>query len=241
VIDYATQNEVLGSRKFRMDTLADLAPQLNPGDVLFKSHVQDAYYHLQLRRCDREKLLFRIAGRFFRPLALNCGFSATTCLFTKFFCPVVQELRRQGHSLISYLYDLSGAPRTDCPETASTPADAERAGREIRLLFIELRLSLHPTKTDFSGKQALELLGIIVDTRRQLYLLSPEKLRKIASLARLFRQSCIRRKRRFLIGLGMVVDRRLPPSSRPHESRVWQGLYMLEIEVVWILRGATGR
>jgi hypothetical protein len=42
-------------------------------------------------------------------------------------------------------------------------------------------------------------------------------------------------------GLGMVVDRRLPPTSRTHESRVWQGLYRLEVEVVWILRGATGR
>lgn len=40
---------------------------------------------------------------------------------------------------------------------------------------------------------------------------------------------------------GGVVDRKLPPSSRHHESGVWQGLYRLEVEVVWILRGATGR
>jgi hypothetical protein len=70
---------------------------------------------------------------------------------------------------------FSGAPRTDCPDTPSTPADAERSGREIRRVFTELGLSLHPTKTDLPGKQALELLGIVVDTRRQLYLLSPEK------------------------------------------------------------------
>jgi hypothetical protein len=44
-----------------------------------------------------------------------------------------------------------------------------------------------------------------------------------------------------LLGLGMVVDRRLPPSSRTHESRVWQGLSRQEVGVVWILRGATGR
>jgi hypothetical protein len=42
VIDYTTQNEVLGSREFRMETLTDLAPQLKPGDVLFKAGVQDA-------------------------------------------------------------------------------------------------------------------------------------------------------------------------------------------------------
>jgi hypothetical protein len=128
VIDYITQNEVLGFRKFWMYTLADLAPQLKPEYVLLKADVQDAYYHLRLRRCDREKLLFRIAGRFFRPLALNCGLSAAPWLCTKFLRPVVQELRRQGHRLISYLDDLSGAPRTDCPDTPSTPADAEKLG-----------------------------------------------------------------------------------------------------------------
>jgi hypothetical protein len=58
VIDYTTQNEVLGFSKFRMDTLADLAPQLKPGEVFFKADVQDAFYHLRLRRCDRDKLLF---------------------------------------------------------------------------------------------------------------------------------------------------------------------------------------
>jgi hypothetical protein len=35
-----------------------------------------------------------------------------------------------------------------------------------------------------------------------------------------------------MLGLGMFVDRRLPPSSRHHESGVWQGLYRLEVEVV---------
>jgi hypothetical protein len=42
VVDYTTQNEVLGARKFKMDTLRDLAPQLSHGDALFKADVQDA-------------------------------------------------------------------------------------------------------------------------------------------------------------------------------------------------------
>jgi hypothetical protein len=44
-----------------------------------------------------------------------------------------------------------------------------------------------------------------------------------------------------LLGLMVVENRSLPPSSRYHESGVWQGLYMLNVEVIWILRGATGR
>jgi hypothetical protein len=39
-------------------------------------------------------------------------------------------------------------------------------------------------------------------------------------------------KTKVVLGLGMFVDRRLPPSSRHHESGVWQGLYRLEVEVV---------
>jgi hypothetical protein len=35
-----------------------------------------------------------------------------------------------------------------------------------------------------------------------------------------------------MLGLGMFVDRRLPPSSRHPDSGVWQGLYRLEVEVV---------
>jgi Reverse transcriptase (RNA-dependent DNA polymerase) len=196
VVDYSTQNEVLGARKFKMDTLAELAPQLRPGDALFNADVQDAYYHLRLRRCDRGKLLFRITGRSFRPLALNCGLSLAPWLFTKFLRPVVQDLRRQGHRVISYLDDLSGAPRTDHGDTPANQADAARAGRDIRELFGKLGLKLHPTKTDFQGKYALELLGIVVDTRRQLYLLSPSKLAKISQAARLLRLKAIRHTRR---------------------------------------------
>jgi hypothetical protein len=85
VVDYSTQNEVLGARKFKLDTLADLAPQLRPGDALLKADVKDAYYHLRLRRCKRDKLLFRIAGRWFRPLALNDCLQSSSDLWSKNF------------------------------------------------------------------------------------------------------------------------------------------------------------
>jgi hypothetical protein len=35
-----------------------------------------------------------------------------------------------------------------------------------------------------------------------------------------------------VLGLGLVLNRRLLPSSRNHESGMWQGLYRLEVEVV---------
>jgi hypothetical protein len=102
VIDYTPQNEHLETRKFRMDTLADLAPQLLPEDVLLKADVRDAYYHLGIRSCNQNKLLFRLGGRFFRPLALNCGLSPAPRLFNKFRetgNPCTPKARTQPHQL----------------------------------------------------------------------------------------------------------------------------------------------
>jgi hypothetical protein len=48
VIDYTTQNKVLQTRHFRVETLAELAPQLRPNESLIKADVKDAYYHLRL-------------------------------------------------------------------------------------------------------------------------------------------------------------------------------------------------
>jgi hypothetical protein len=59
-----------------------------------------------------------------------------------------------------------------------------RAGRDISTLLRPLGLWLLPTKSDFTGRRALEILGILVETRRALFLLSPAKLRKSEVAAR---------------------------------------------------------
>jgi hypothetical protein len=44
-----------------------------------------------------------------------------------------------------------------------------------------------------------------------------------------------------MMGLGIFENRRLPSSSRLHESGMWQRLYRLEIEMVRVLLCQTGR
>jgi Reverse transcriptase (RNA-dependent DNA polymerase) len=196
VVHYTTHNEVLASRKFRLETLSDLAPRKTQGDSLIEAEVEDAHYHLRMGRRDREKAHFHIARRFFRTLALNCGLSLAPSLFIKFLRPFIQELRRQGHRIISYLDDISGAHRTGSVDAPASQDDATRAGREIRSMFVELGLWLHSTKTDCLGKHALAVLGVVVNTRRDVYLLYHEKIRKTSLAARLFRLTCNRHERR---------------------------------------------
>jgi hypothetical protein len=52
-------------------------------------------------------------------------------------------------------------------------------GRDIYELFSRIGLTLNHTKSHLEDSRALEILGILVDTRLARYLLSPEKLSKV--------------------------------------------------------------
>jgi hypothetical protein len=62
VIDYMVVNECLEKSTFRMDQLSDLAPVLRREDYMFKADMQDAYYHLRLRKSDKPYLDFSVDG-----------------------------------------------------------------------------------------------------------------------------------------------------------------------------------
>jgi hypothetical protein len=119
--------------------------------------LHDVYYYVRIRRRDRHNLHFRLAGRFFQALARNCGLSPASRLFTKVLRPVIQELRSRGHRLISYRDDITGAPRASNQDLPATPEDATQAGIETCSLFKDFGITLHPKKSDISGKWALEL------------------------------------------------------------------------------------
>lgn len=220
VIDYSVVNESLDQRTFRMDQLGDLAAVLHPRDRLFKADITDAYYHLRLRRSDQERLSFMVDGEVYVPLCLNCGLSVAPWFFTKAMRPVVAFLRARGHRVFSYLDDFFGAARPSSIGPASRE-DTQMLGQEMRSLFTRLGLALHPDKCDFGGKRQLEILGIVVDTDRALFVLSPAKLRKVEGHARRLLRYASRNKRcvkatdiRQFAGLGnsvspAVVDARL--------------------------------
>jgi hypothetical protein len=171
VIDYSLVNECLDERSFRMDQLADLSPSLCPNDCLFKDDIRDPHYHLRLRSADQLYLAFRVGGVIYIPAGLNCGLSVASWFLTKAMSPVVAHLRSKCHRIYFY-FDNFGAAATGCVGDPATEEDMARAGRDICSLFRRLGLWLHPTKSDFTGWRALEILGIFVDTRRAIFRLS---------------------------------------------------------------------
>jgi hypothetical protein len=167
-----------------MDQVSDLALFLRREDCMFKADIQDAHYHLRLRKSDQLYLDFSVGGAVYVPWCLNCGLAVAPWFFTKAMRPVVAYLRAKGHRIFSYLDDFFGAGATSRNGHPATEANTARVEMDIRSLFARLVLNLHPTKCNFVGSQSLEILGIMVDTRRGQFLLSPAKLGKVESSAR---------------------------------------------------------
>jgi hypothetical protein len=100
--------------------------------------------------------------------------------------PVVAYLRAKGHRIFSYLDDFFGAGATAHNDHQATEADTARAKMDIRSMLARLGLNLHPTQCNFVGSQSLEILGIMVGTRRARFLLPPPTLGKVERAARRF-------------------------------------------------------
>jgi hypothetical protein len=152
-------------------------------DFLFNADINDAYCHLRLRETYQIYLSFRVSGINYIPACQNLGLLVSPWCFTKAMRPVVAHLHTMGNRVYSYLDDIFGAPETAIEDKPSTEPEDKQAGRAISLLLRRLCLWLHPTKSDLSGKRRLEILGILVDTRRTMFLLSTGKLRKVETAA----------------------------------------------------------
>lgn len=183
VLDCRYPNSFIDARRFKYESLPELATQLRPRDELIKWDVKDAYHHLLLRPEDRRYFAFQLMGRTFQSLTMPFGMQAAPFLWTKVVKPVVRRLREMGFRVIAYVDDFGGAPPSR-PGHPATKRDAAAGSQQVRDLFTRLGLQLHPTKCLWEGTLALPLLGHVVDTERQLFLLTPERTIKVMAMAK---------------------------------------------------------
>lgn len=183
VIDYRVPNQYLEERKFKYESLYDLAPQLRPGDAMLSWDISDAFFHLEIRPTDKKYLCFTALGRVFEPVVMPFGLRLAPYYWTKVCRPVVAELRRMGFRIVAYVDDFGGAPPS-APNLPATQQDATDGGQVVRDLLAQLGLTLHPRKGVWHGPTQLPLLGHVVDTVRGLFILKPERAEKMVTAAR---------------------------------------------------------
>jgi len=182
VVDYRHPNAHIEQRRFKYETLWELAPGPSAGDHLISWDVADAYHHLRLRPEDQPYLAFTMLGRFFVPVSMPFGLSVAPFTWTKVCRPVVARLRELGFRLTAYVDDFGGRPPCTLGEAATT-ADARAGWRQAEELFSSLGLRVHETKGEREGTTELPLLGHVVDTRRGIFRLQPKRLEKVETLA----------------------------------------------------------
>lgn len=182
VYDYKHVNSFTETASCKYETLPELAQSLRPHDALLTWDVKDAYHHLLLRKEDRKYLAFRCLGRYFVPITMPFGLAPAPMTWTKVMRPVVQHLREMGFRIIPYVDDFGGAPPA-MPGEPATTQQAVDAYQYVDRLFGELGLRMHPTKGTKDGPTCVRLLGHLVDTKLARFLLPPDRVDKIVSLA----------------------------------------------------------
>lgn len=182
VYDLKHPNEYQANASCKYETMQDLSQTLRPGDALLSWDRRDAYHHLTVRPADRTCLAFRTLGRVFVPVTMPFGLRIAPRTWTKVCRPVVAEQRRLGFHIIAYVDDIGGAPPA-APGVPATKAEAVAGFRLVARLLRRLGLYLHPVKGTRDGPQQMQLLGLLIDTRAGIYLLSPERVAKTVVLA----------------------------------------------------------
>ena len=181
VIDLRNINLHIRRRIFQYQKLISFLSTLLPGDHVVSWDVSDAFYHIRLRPADRTYFRFVVAGVVYEPRVLPFGMRLNPWVWTKLMRPVVAALRLRGSKINAYVDDFAANGRGARPSFKA----AATAGRvEILSLFQRLGIQAHPAKGVAVGTTCLPLLGYLVDTARQLFLLPPPRLAKLVSGAK---------------------------------------------------------
>lgn len=216
-------------RRFKYETLWELAPGLAQGDQLISWDIADAFHHLRIRTEDQPFLTFTIQGRVFAPLSMPFGLAIAPFTWTKVCRPVVARLREMGFVVNVYVDDFGGRPPVPVRGRAATKADAAAGWTAAVKLLDSLGLRVHQSKGVKVRTTELPLLGHVVDTRVGVFRLQPRRVEKIETLAAALVRYAAKHRRWVRFGAlrsfcGMAVSTSL---SVPHARFRTQSLYTL--------------
>ena len=242
VIDLRKVNRHLRKLGLRYERLKDFGHLLHRDDWMIGFDIKNAYHHLRILEAHRQFLQFRIAGELFECVALPFGLSASPYCFTHLMCVVVRFLRNpkracpkrptfpfapfSGAACLGRYYDqYSGDPGSGTPADLLPYLDdflaAMRQRSELELwvqltkpVFQFLGFEFKEIKCQWQPVQCKEHLGLIIDTRRELFLvplLKEQRLREAALQLQRSSRVVARHLARFC-GQAISVSLAFPPA-----------------------------
>ena len=155
IINLRPLNRYIRPQRFRMDTLALILSQLQPGRWATSLDLKDAYLHVPVHRDHRPWLGFIFEGQAYQFRSLPFGLSTAPRTFTRLTRVLEGFLRRMGISVFMYLDDwLILAPsRVQSLQDTSTVLQRTRA----------LGWVVNPAKSFLTPSQRVTFLGAEID------------------------------------------------------------------------------
>ena len=207
VIDLRKVNRHLRKMGLCYERLRDFGHLLRWDDWMVGFDIKNAYHHLRVQDAQQNFLQFRLEGELFQCVALPFGLSLSPYYFTHLMLAVVRFLRAPLRSCKTIPHFHFGCFAGDTslsdyywPYVAGTLADilaylddflaAMRDRADLcewvsltRRVFTILGFEFKERKCEWEPTQLKRHLGVLIDTRRCLFLIPSEKEQKITEMA----------------------------------------------------------
>ena len=238
VVDLRQVNTHLRQYSLRYERLRDFGHLLQRRDWMVGFDLKNAYHHLRIHDKDQHYLQFRIEGELFQCVALPFGLALSPHHFTHLILPIIRFLRIPARSTRGSLTFQSGwlAGNTALAEYSRQYArgipvailayldDFLAAGQcrtevkkwtaAARAVFHTLGFEFKEAKCEWDPVQEKRHLGIVIDTKRALFLVPGDKCDRIKCAARalLNTQRAPARQVAQFCGIAISIHLAFPPA-----------------------------
>lgn len=182
VINLSEQSEHWAKGTVKMESISEFACHLQRNDHMMSMDIKKGYRLVRLHPAMRDWFLFVFNGRVYQCIALPFGWGRSPLWFTQIMAPFARTLRSYGYRTLVYLDDFLLVPSPYV--FLCTKEHCTKAQRRIDRLLATLGIERHPTKGCWEGATQLEHLGVVVDTVKMTFTVTPRKRKRVHKAAR---------------------------------------------------------
>lgn len=176
VLDCRSLNEHIPSEHFKMTSIRSIKNMVLPGDYCTKVDLKDAYLQIPIHPDQRKYLSICYKDRHYQFTSLPFGLKSAPWIFTRIMKAVLYPLQQKGFRLSAYLDDI-----TLCHQD---PKILEVQTQELVRHLMNLGFQINLKKSILVPNQRIEVLGFILDTKKNKLAIPFEKVKKIRKEAK---------------------------------------------------------
>ena len=203
VVDLRTINEHCIELPCRYETLKALRRLARPEDYLFSFDLSDGYHCVSIAPEHRQYLTFRLQGKLYQCAALPFGWSGSPFVFTKVMravvgflrSPAASEARAAGRAVplgpqqhLRFEERLAGVRLLPYLDDFLFMVEGQAAAIEARDFVARtldrLGLQRNIKKGQWEPAQSITHLGLGIDTRSGLFIVTPKRVAQLKAMAR---------------------------------------------------------